>query len=88
MYSWSVPKNSLVTVYDVKQLKTHVCTQQELGFGLREDSTFYPIKQEMKQDVYRLLGNWHCLDQFQEIDMNGHFSSSKADQLMIRLRKC
>ena len=89
MYRWSVPETSLTTVYNITKLNTHVCTRDELGFGVtREDARFYPIQEDMQQDVYRMIGNWHCLDKFQDINLLGHYSSSQANSLLIRLKKC
>lgn len=88
-YRWYVPENSLLTKYEYKTIKTHVCTDGELGFGKdRDKSRFFEPKETAIQDVRRMIGNWNCVDKNQTLSLQGDFSSSEATNLLLRLRKC
>ena len=63
LYSWRLPKQGLTTEYTIKQIETHICSEDELGFtNDSEASRFYPAAPEMERDIKRMIGNWHCLD--------------------------
>ena len=88
-YRWYIPENSFVTQYEYKTLKTHVCTEDELGFGRdRSVSRFYDYKDTAVQDVRRMIGNWNCIDEDQKYALQGYYSSSQATNLLLRLTKC
>ena len=65
MRGWNVPENSTRTVYEYTTLKTHLCTDVELGFAPPkndEEAKFFAIDDEQFQDARRMIGAWYCLD--------------------------
>ena len=92
--AWGTPKNSLITVYKNIDLRTHPCTEQELGFkGSLPEETKYsisPVVADQEFDAKRMIGNWHCIDEEQdeEIDLFGSIEAGTAQTLRINLMKC
>ena len=93
LYEWSVPENSMVSVRKYSKLKTHPCTAGELGLLKKYDpdiAKFYPPSETNAINVQRLLGNWHCIDDKQETELNlyGHYDAVSAQALRINLMLC
>ena len=87
--SWYLPENSLNGVIKTVPLKTHVCSREELGLNQNKisDAKFFPIQPDSVQDVDRLVGNLHCLDdeQDEEVNLFGHADSGTAQVMRINL---
>jgi len=80
LYSWMTPANSLTTLYQELPLRTHVCTEEELGLvnNRGEEALFYPINEVFEKDARRMVGNWQCFDKNQPLDLQGFYSSARA----------
>ena len=79
---WGTPENSLETVFNTTDLKTHPCTKEELGLGdTRDGAKFYPMASSFQSDALKLVGNFHCLDNLDDLKMYGEFDSGEAQNL-------
>ena len=91
LYSWGVPENSLVSKRVYTTLRTHECTEEELGLTKdTQAAKFYPPQPESAIDVKRIVGNWHCLDEEQDtpFDLYGDYDSGTAQALRINIMLC
>ena len=89
LYGQSIPERSLVAIYTKITLKTQPCLKGELGLtgNSLDEAKFYPIQPDQANDVARIVGNWHCLDN-EDFDLYGGYNSGAAQTIRINVMLC
>ena len=73
---------------EVKEIKTHTCTREELGIeGGEDNSAFLPIEDSNLVHVSNYQKKFHCIDR-EEMRLYGDFNSAKARILNFQLVRC
>jgi len=65
--TWGTVENSTIPVFENVRLKTHKCTEEELGLNEKlehsSEHKFFEVDPGQKRDAKRLLGLWNCIDE-------------------------
>ena len=89
MYGWGVPDNSTETVSHKMKLRTHECTEAELGLipERMDEAKFFAPLSDNRNLIARMVGNWRCFDEEQErpIELYGNYNAGTAQTLKINL---
>ena len=85
--SWSWGFNSDFTT-ERAPLKTHPCTDAELGLNEAEESIFYPTRKNARKIVENHKKKFICLDETSEMFISGSYNSDKARLFNIQLVRC
>lgn len=71
----------------MKDLETHVCTEEELGLKGAHLSKFKPIHKSSYDYVKLYQEKFVCLNE-QDLQISGNVNSKKAKRLQVTLKRC
>ena len=70
-----------------KQLKSHFCTDEDLGLTRTQNTVMFPLNKNHEFELETYRNKFRCVDR-DELQIWGDFNSAQAQQLIVRFKMC